>query len=326
MFEDLKLLKTVSRPEFLPANMSSLVMGLAWGIDPNVNNIWETALLSALVLAVLTFVSAIGAQLNTLNDHELDSKEPRKRYLVEALGALRQGRLKRIILVEFALSLPFFILLIFAQPKAVLVLLWLLGHLMAYAYSVSPLRLKCRSWMAMLSLFLVLSILPVSFAYYTFTDALKPLFLLFLAGEAMNVYAVIIPTETRDYWIDKANGVNTLTVRLGLVKASLLAMVLLIAGGISMAGAFVIAVSDLFPIVMVSSVAIAVADIIILRNYWKLYKLSKQHSIRGDSSIAERIVELSARNPTWINLAQLSIVILALALIVAKFSLFPSVT
>jgi len=326
MLQILKLLKTVSRPEFLPANLGSLVMGLAWSVDPYVNNIWDTAFLVGLVFAVLTFVSAIGAQLNTLSDHELDSKEPRKRYLVEALEALGQGRLKRILLVEFALSLPFFILLIFVQPKAVLVLLWLLGHFMAYAYSVSPLRLKCRSWLAMLSLFLVLSVLPVSFVYYTFTDVLKPLFLLFLAGEAMNVYAVIIPTETRDYWIDKANGVNTLTVRLGLVRASILAMVLLIAGGTLMAIAFVIAVYDLLPLLMVSSVAIVVADVIILRNYWKLYKLSKQHSIMGESSITEKIVELSARNPTWINLAQLSIVILTLALIVARFSLFPSLS
>jgi 4-hydroxybenzoate polyprenyltransferase len=319
MFDSLKLLKTVSRPEFLPANCSSLVMGLAWGIDPSMNSIWETALLSALVLAVLTFVSAIGAQLNTLSDHELDSKEPRKRYLVEALEALGQGRLERIMLTEFVLGLPFFILLIFVQPKLVLVLLWVLGHFMAYAYSASPLRLKCRSWLAMLSLFVVLSVLPVSFVYYTFTDALKPVFLLFLVGEAMNVYAVIIPTETRDYWIDKANDVNTMTVRLGLVKASLLAMALLIAGGTLMATAFVITVSDLLPVLMVSLLAIVVADTIILRNYWKLYKLSKQHSITGDSSIAEEIVDLSARNPRWINLAQQSIVILALMLIVAKF-------
>ncbi len=322
MFPGLKLLKTVSRPEFLPANLGSLVMGLAWGVDPYVNNIWDTAFLAGLVFAVLTFVSAIGAQLNTLSDHELDSKEPRKRYLVEALESLGQGRLERIMLVEFVLSLPFIFLLIFVQPKLVLVLLWILGHFMAYAYSASPLRLKCRSWVAMLSLFLVLSILPVSFVYYTFADALKPLFLLFLVGEAMNVYAVIIPTETRDYWIDKANGAYTMTVRLGLVRASILAMALLIAGGTLMATAFVIAVSDLLPFLMVSSLAILAADIVILRNYWKLYKLSKQHSITGDSSIAEEIVDLSARNPRWINLAQQSIVILALMLILAKFWTF----
>jgi len=115
MFASLKLLKTVSRPEFLPANLGSLVMGFAWGVDPYVNNIWDTALLAGLVFAVLTFVSAIGAQLNTLSDHELDSKEPRKRYLVEALEALGEGRLKRIMLVEFLLSLPFIFLLIFVQ-------------------------------------------------------------------------------------------------------------------------------------------------------------------------------------------------------------------
>jgi 4-hydroxybenzoate polyprenyltransferase len=124
MLDDLKLLKTVSRPEFLPANCSSLVMGLAWSIDPNQNGmVWETILLAGLVLAVLTFVSAIGAQLNTLSDRELDLKEPRKQYLVRAMDALGQGKLKRILIFEFLVSLPFLIVLVSFQPKPVLVLL-----------------------------------------------------------------------------------------------------------------------------------------------------------------------------------------------------------
>lgn len=320
MLKSLKLLKTVSRHEFLPANLSSLVMGLAWGISLPVKSVWEVAFLSGLVLAVLTFVSAIGAQLNTLSDHELDSKEPCKRYLVQALDALGKGRLKQIMMVEFLLGLAFIALLIFVQTKLVLVLLWAVGHFFAYAYSFSPLRLKCRSWMAMLSLLLVLSILPVSFVYYTFADALTPLFLLFLAGEAMNVYAVIIPTETRDYWIDKANGVKTMTVWIGLRRASVLAMVLLVAGGTFMAVSLVLTVSVTFPLLLVALLSIFGADAIILRSYWKLHALSRQYSISGDDSVAEKIVELSARNPRWINLAQQSIVILALVLIVAKFS------
>jgi 4-hydroxybenzoate polyprenyltransferase len=321
MLNELKLLKTVSRPEFLPANCSSLVMGLAWGIAPPLNNLWETAFLAGLVLAVLTFVSAIGAQLNTLSDHELDSKEPRKRYLVQALDAFGQDKLKRVMMLEFLLSLPFFVLLFVLQPKPVLVLLWLVGHFLAYAYSASPLRLKCKSLLAMLSLFLVLSILPVSFVYYTFADELNALFLFFLVGQALNVYAVIIPTETRDYWIDKANGVKTMTVWLGLVKASALAMVFLVVGGSMMVTAFVLTVSLVLPYALVSLLAILVADVIILRNYWKLYTLSKQYSMAGDASVAEDIVKLSAHNPRWINLAQLSIVVLALALILVKFLL-----
>jgi hypothetical protein len=146
-----------------------------------------------------------------------------------------------------------------------------------------------------------------------------PLFLLFLVGEAMHVYAVIIPTETRDYWIDKANGVETMTVWLGLVKASAFAIVLLIAGGIFMGAAFALAILTQFPFLAVSLLVLLVADIIILGNYRTLYKLSRQYSSSGDDSTAKRIVELSARNPTWINLAQLSILVLAVALLAAKF-------
>ena len=320
MLDNLKLLKTVSRPEFLPANLSSLVMGVAWSVDPGRNGmLWETVLLAGLVLAVLTFVSAIGAQLNALSDHDLDSKEPRKQYLVRALDALGQGRLRRILILEFLLSLPFFIVLVSIQPKPVLVLLWIFGHFLAYAYSAAPIRLKSKSWLAMLSLLLVLSILPVSFVYLAFTDEVTLLFLLFLVGQAMSVYAVIVPTETRDYWIDKANGVKTMTVWLGLVKASILAITLLSVGGILMGAAFALAISMRFPVLAVFLLAIFVADFVILRSYRTLYGLSKQYSLASDDSIAERIVELSARNPRWINLAQQSILITSLVLLAAKF-------
>jgi 4-hydroxybenzoate polyprenyltransferase len=320
MLGNLKLLKTISRPEFLPANLSSLAMGLAWSLEPAQNwKVLEAVLLAGLDLGVLTFVSAIGAQLNTLSDRELDSKEPRKQYLVKALNALGQGRLKRILIFEFLVSVPFFVVLISIQPKPVLALLWAFGHFLAYAYSVAPLRLKSRSWLAMLSLILVLSILPVSFVYLTFTSEVTPLFLLFLLGQAMSVYAVIVPTETRDYWIDKANGVETMTVWLGLVKASILAIALLSVGGFLMGVAFVLAISVQFPVLAVFLVAIFVADFVILRSYRTLYILSKNYSSTKDDFVAERIVELSARNPRWINLAQQSILITSLVLLAAKF-------
>jgi hypothetical protein len=61
----LRQLYGISRPEFLPANMGSLVLGLAWGYDPSGGFSLETGVMVILSFAVLTVVSAIGAQLNT---------------------------------------------------------------------------------------------------------------------------------------------------------------------------------------------------------------------------------------------------------------------
>jgi len=69
---------------------------------------------------------------------------------------------------------------------------------------------------------LALCVLPILFVYFAVTSELNLIFLLFLVGQSMTVYSLIIPTETRDYYVDKAMNVVTLTVRLGLVRASLL--------------------------------------------------------------------------------------------------------
>ena len=90
-----------------------------------------------------------------------------------------------------------------------------------------------------------------------------------------------------------------------------------------MVTAFVLTISFARPYSLVSLLALLVADAIILRNYWRLYTLSKQYSLSGDASLADGIAELSSGNPKWINLAQLSIVVLAIVLVVARFSLWP---
>jgi hypothetical protein len=101
MFKTIRLLATVSRPEFLPANLGSLVLGLAWGVNPPLGSVRELAILAGLSFAVITFVSAVGAQLNTLSGYELDCTDPRKERLVQAMNNLGRGRLKSIMVVEF---------------------------------------------------------------------------------------------------------------------------------------------------------------------------------------------------------------------------------
>ncbi len=322
MFETVKLLGTVSRAEFLLPNLGSLIMGLAWGASP------PLGLINGLILIILSFVvinlsSAIGAQANTLSDYELDLKDDRKRQLVQAMDSFGKKRLRTLLIGEFILTLILVSLFMLIQGRPILLLMWIAGISLGYAYSAPPMRLKSRSWLAPVTLILVLAILPVLFAYYTFASELNVFFLLSLSGLALTVYAVIIPTEIRDYFGDKAMNIETMTVRLGLARASFLGIVLLAAGAIMTGAAFLLEWTygqQLWLCILL--LAIPVSVLFVLGKFKKLYSLSKEYtSTKSQNSLAEDIVSLSAHNPQWIMLVTQTYSFLSIILLASKFLL-----
>jgi 4-hydroxybenzoate polyprenyltransferase len=322
MFETVKLFATVSRAEFLLPNLGSLIMGLAWGASP------PLGLINGIVLVVLSFAiinlsSAIGAQANTISDYELDLKDDRKKQLVQAMNSLGQKRLRTLLIIEFISTLILVSLFMLIQGKPILLMMWIAGISLGYAYSAPPMRLKSRSWVAPVTLILVLAVFPVMFAYYTFASVINPFFLLSLAGLALTVYGVIIPTEVRDYFGDKAMNMETMTVRLGLVRASFLGIVLLTAGAILTGTAFFLEwIYGQHAWLSVFLLAIPVTVLYVLGRFWKLYSLSKKHTSSGSqSSVAEEIVSLSAHNPQWIMLLTQTYSIISIILLVSKFLL-----
>ncbi|MGB9134422.1 MAG: hypothetical protein WCC63_02385, partial [Candidatus Bathyarchaeia archaeon] len=102
------------------------------------------------------------------------------------------------------MSLALLAILLLLSGKLALMVMWVAAVFLAHAYSAPPLRLKSRSWFAVVTLLLVLSILPITFVFHAFASQLDPVFLLFLVGQAFTVYGVIIPAEIRDYFTDKA--------------------------------------------------------------------------------------------------------------------------
>lgn len=282
--------------------------------------IWGLVIPVALVSAIITLVAAVAAQVNTIADYELDSKDSRKKELVQAMSHLGKRKLTSFVIVEFLLSLAFILLLYLVQGKPALVLMWVAAVFLAHSYSASPLRLKSRSWLAVITLVIVLSILPVTFVYHTFASELDLLFLLFLSGQALTVYGVIVPAEIRDYFRDKAMGVETVTVRLGLVKASLFGIVLLSVGGVLCGTGFLLRLAyGRYPALTVCLLVVAFAYFYVLRKYSRLYFLSKKYVISEDpSSTAQDIEKLSAHNPRWITLITQTIVLMSLVLLVGK--------
>jgi 4-hydroxybenzoate polyprenyltransferase len=320
MFETMKLLGAVSRAEFLLPNLGSLIMGLAWGATSS-TSIADLVVLVVLSFAVINLSSAIGAQANTISDRELDSKDERKKKLVEATNSFGLDRLKNVVVIEFILTLILVSLFMYIQQKPILLLLWMVGISLGCAYSLPPTRLKSINWLAPVSLILVLAIFPVLFAYYTFTSEMDVFFLMSLSGLALTVYGVIIPTEIRDYFGDKAMNIVTLTVSLGLVKASILAVALVTVGATLTATAFLLQfIYSQHPLLSIFLIAIPVAAFFVLKQFKKLYSLSKEYeSIDGSNPIGEKIVNLSAHNPQWIMMITQTYSAISIILLLSKF-------
>jgi chlorophyll synthase len=319
MSKTIRQLAIISRAEFLLPNLGSLIMGLAWGASPPLS-LTEMAILVVLSFTIINLSSAIGAQANTISDYELDSKDDRKKELVQALDSFGHTRLKQVLIVEFVATLALVVLFMLAKAKPALLLLWVVGISLGCLYSAPPLRIKSRSWLAPVTLVLVLAVFPILFAYFTFTSDSNPLFLLALAGLASTVYGVIIPTETRDYFGDKAMGIETMTVHLGLVKASLLSIILLSLGGTLIATAFFVTFAyGQYPVLSLSVLAIAVADLIVLQKLRKLYMLSKEHESSSDQNpVAREITTFSSNNPKWIMLVTQTYSFVSIIMLVSK--------
>jgi len=322
MFERLKQFGIVSRAEFILPNLGSLILGLAWGAN-RTSDLTGLIVLVVLSFSTINLSSTIGAQINTYYDYELDMKDERKKQLVSAEESFGRGRLRLAFIVEFVCALVLVSIFTVIQGKPILFILWGLGIFLGWAYSATPLRLKSRTWLAPASLFLVLAVFPVLFAYFSFTSTVEPLFLMSLAGLTLTVYGVIIPTETRDYFGDKAMNVETLTVHLGLVKASFLGIVFLSAGAILTVTSFLLKfMYDGHLILALFLLSIPVAVLIVLKNFRTLYILSKKFVQNGEqSSIADEIVTLSANNPRWIMLVTQTYSFISVLLLVSKFLL-----
>jgi hypothetical protein len=114
-------------------------------------------------------------------------------------------------------------------------------------------------------------------------------------------------------------GVKTMTVRLGLVKASFLSIVLMSVGGILCGAAFFLVLFyGTYPILSIFLVSIVVADAYVLRQYKRLYSLSKKYAVTSKSSIADEITDLAAHNPKWITVVTQSLVLMSLVLLFYK--------
>jgi len=140
---------------------------------------------------------------------------------------------------------------------------------------------------------------------------------------ALTIYGVIIPTEIRDYFGDKAMNIITMTVRLGLARATLLGIILLSAGAVLTGTALFLEWSFNQQLSFsIFILAMPIAVVFVLAKFKELYALSKEYETANDqncSVLEEKIVNLSSDNPKWIMLVTQTYSLLSIMLLVSKF-------
>ena len=76
-----------------------------------------------------------------------------------------------------------------------------------------------------------------------------------------------------------------------------------------------------YPILNGFLLFIVVAIFYVLRQYNKLYSLSKKYESIQKDSISEEIIDLAAHNPKWITVVTQSLVLMSIVLLVEKILL-----
>ena len=313
----IKQLIPITRVEFIPANSASVLIGFAWAIDKNYVFDQKTIGLLLSLFVVLSAVGTLGAHWNSYSDYELDADDPTKTNLHKSLSDLGKKKLKDIIRVEFVLAAVIFLLFLFNHFSWKLLGLWIAATLLAFAYSMSPIRFKAKGFLAFISLCLVLSILPIMFVYLSINQSPGAEFIFFLIGHTMVVYSLIIPTEVRDFAVDKSHQVSTMTVWLGLKKAIIFAQILIVVGTVLIVASY--SGMELFnenPILMITLLFLAGCNGFVYFKFNQLRKLIYSSPRIDDPNT--QISKFAMDNPKWITLSSIGSMAAAFIVTIGK--------
>ena len=314
-------LKTITRVEFIPANSASVIIGFAWAIRQGADFSWQMVGHVLALFVVLSAVGTLGAHWNSYSDFELDRDDPTKKDLHTSMLAVGREKLKTIIQVEVLLAAAVFVLFYQGNNDLRLIALWLTAICLAFAYSMPPLRLKACGPLAFANLCLVLSILPVLFVFLSSNPGLNHDFLIFLAGHTMVIYSLIVPTEIRDYAVDQAHRVITMTGWLGLKKAIHFALGLLGVGTVLiLTSYFSSGVFAANPALCVFLSVPLVCNGVVFVNFWRLRILIIDPQVSEKSSITQA-ANLAGENPKWITLSSMGSLLIAIVTLVGKIAL-----
>lgn len=209
-----------SRMEFLPDALVHVALPLLLVLR---HEPWSmtTALLAFGGLVVWLLGHWVGSSLNCLADYPVDRLDTgRKSLLADAIDRTTPQAIFWVNIAEAVvatgLSLWFAVIL----DKPLLMLFWILGLVLAVAYSFAPIRTKQRNWWNPITLMLIVYFTPLFFIYHLLSPIWEGYDVAVLLVYCIQMVPMFLVDEVPDYDEDKAMGVFNPCVTYGRVAGS----------------------------------------------------------------------------------------------------------
>lgn len=301
---------TVSRKEYMPSAINEVGIPaiLALSYVPISIDFFLLVLLGLLVWWLGHF---IGSHINCLSDYEVDKKY--KSYLPEAVDAIGKGTLKKIMIVEIALTTLIVILSSVFLKRPLLTVFWVVGLLFAIAYSVAPPRFKGRGLFNVMTLDIVLYLCPMFFVYHLLCEVFYLFPTLIISIFALQMVPMFFVDEVSDYEEDKEIRINTPCVLYGRFAVTTTAIIIYIISSIAMIISFLVFHPPQNPFLYIGYAFSVFWFVYTIVDFYRLARSSRRFEKEDDNLVKIQIagnIKRQVKTPLWLMSTGISVICL----------------
>ena len=298
----------VSRVEFMVMGIPVIAISALLAASRPYDLMGDNAVRLVLLTTVWYLAYWISSQVNCIADYELDKTY--KSRLPRSIDILNGPRtIWVIIAVESVVASATVVYLAITESRIGLVVLWVVGLFLIGAYSLEPLRFKRRGFLNLVTLSLILYFLPALYIYYAMAPQMKIVPLLALLGFSTQMIGLLLINQIEDYHEDKEMNVLTSTVRWGLKKASLVALLFTVVMSVVLLVVFSRLAKTPYAFIGVAGMLVAYAAT--LHYHFKLFQAATSWEVTHDKAAAQRVRQLAAQVPLWFFVSGLPLVLVA---------------
>jgi 4-hydroxybenzoate polyprenyltransferase len=298
----------VSRVEFMVMGIPVIAISALLAASRANDLMGDGAVRLGLLTALWYLAYWICSQVNCIADYELDKTY--KSRLPRSIDILKGPRtIWVMITVETLLASAIVVYLAISESRIGLVVLWVVGLFLIAAYSLEPLRFKRRGFLNLVTLSLILYFLPALYIYYAMAPQMKILPLLALLGFSTQMIGLLLVNQIEDYHEDREMNVLTSSVRWGLKKASLVALLFTAVMSVGLLVVFSIFASTPYALGGVALMLVAYAST--LRYHFKLFQAATSWEVTHTQAAAQRVRQLAAQVPLWFFVSGMPLVLVA---------------